>query len=60
MKMSNDFDRELQVLKFGGENYYLPSMIFCKEKSLFKIVFGQIFFNCHPIFKLFVAHFRTN
>ena len=36
------------------------SMIFYYRKSLFKIVFGQIFFDCQLIFKIFAAHFRIN
>ena len=45
--------------KILRENNYLPSMIFCTEKSLFKIVFYRTF-KCQPIFKLFAAHFRSN
>ena len=31
------------------ENNYLPRFFFYR-KSLFKIVFGQILFNCQPVF----------
>ena len=45
---------------FAGKNNYLHSIIVYYEKSLFKIVLGQNFFNCQHIFKIFAAHFRTN
>ena len=48
------------IFKILRENNYLPSMIFYYRKSLFKIVLGQIFFNCQQILKLFAAQFRTN
>ena len=62
MIISSDYGRLLQVLShdFAGNNY-LPSMFFFYyRKSLFKIVLGQNFFNCQPIFKIIAAHFRTN
>ena len=35
-----------------------PLHVFSTEKNIFKIVFGQNFFNFQPIFKMFAAHFR--
>ena len=35
-------------------------MSFYYRKSLFKFVFGQNFFSCQPILKMFAAHLRLN
>ena len=48
--------------KILRENNYLPSIIFFYRKSLFKMFFGAILFNCQPIFIIFLQHIliRTN
>ena len=48
-----------EFLNFAGK-LLPPFHDFLLLKALFKIVLGQNFFNCEPIFKIFAAHFRTN
>ena len=55
----DDYGRILRLLKFCGKIITSP-MFFFYRKSLIKIDFGQNFFNCQPISKMFAAHFRTN
>ena len=51
--ISSDPDKILGIHKKCGKNNYFPSMKLFYRKSLFKIVLGQNFFKCQPIFKIF-------
>ena len=46
-------------LDFWGENSYFPCWQFYNGKSLFKNICLHKIFICEPIFKIFVALFKT-
>ena len=57
MIISSDYDGILRILKFCGENNYLPSMIFVK-KILIQHCFWPELVESFTDFQNFAAHFR--